>query len=57
MKTKVIIGTQTIKSYLKFEGEEGYIDAYIIVDDCPKAVVVTKQGIGFFDLTEIHPLF
>lgn len=55
MKTKVIIANQQTKSYLKFSGEKGYIDGYILIENNVHAIVVTNQGLGVFVLADLLP--
>lgn len=55
--TKVKIGEQIVKSYLKFEGQTGIVDSYVVVNNYVKAVVITKVGIGIFDLNDLTPIF
>jgi hypothetical protein len=57
MNAKVKIGEQIAKSYLKFEHETGVVDSYVVINSYVKAVVVTKVGIGIFDLEDLTPIF
>lgn len=52
-KTRVIIKQQNLCIEDKFKNQKGYIDDYIIHNESIKAIVVTKNGIGVFNLSEL----